>query len=458
MNAIRTSFYSAVIAISAFSLQAQNGLDFDPSGTADYVQTTFAGVTGVADRTFEAWIYLSGTPSGNTAISDYGLNAVGSRNTFYVNSSLRLGFISGGTNANISSTSNAVPTNRWTHVAFVLKSGTGYLYVDGVQVGTGSLGTVNTPSGNGNLRIGQRVNGGNIPFDGIIDEYRMWNVARTASQLMADRNAEYCGIPTGLVAYYKFNEGQAGGSNTAITTAVDEVAGANGSLLNFALSGNSSNWVTGASLAPGLAVNNLTFNECAGFSFTVGTTVYDSTGMYSDTLVGAALYGCDSVVNLNLTVTQAIDTSVSNSSPSLTANQAGASYQWLDCNANYNPISGATGQSFTAAISGQFAVEITINNCVDTSACQNLLISGFNLDESRIVKASLYPNPTNSTLNIEMAEDLEDADYMILNASGLIMFQGSMKFGRSFSIDVSDLKPGLYTFKIKGQGFPFVKE
>lgn len=131
---------------------AQNALHFD--GTNDKVQTTYGGVTGTSDRTFEAWIYLSSAPTANSAILDYGLNAAGKRNTFYVNSSLKLGYISGGTNANISSSLNAVPTSQWVHVAFVLNSGTGYLYVNGIQVGTGSLTSVNTPTGVANLSIG----------------------------------------------------------------------------------------------------------------------------------------------------------------------------------------------------------------------------------------------------------------------------------------------------------------
>lgn len=278
MQKIYSFCFFSLFSLSVF---AQNGLNLDPTGTADYVQTTFAGITGSADRTFEAWIYLSSTPTGNTAISDYGTNAVGSRNTFFVNANLQLGFISGGTNANMSSTNNAVPFNQWAHVAFVLKNGTGYLYVDGLQVGTSNLSTVNTPSGNTDLRIGQRVPGGTIPFKGTIDEYRMWNVARTSAELIADKNSEFCALPSGLVAYYKLNEGSAGASNTGITTATEEIAGADGTLQNFALNGNSSNWVTGASISAGLAVNNLSLNECDGFSITVGNTVYDSTGTYS---------------------------------------------------------------------------------------------------------------------------------------------------------------------------------
>ncbi len=53
----------------------------------------------------------------------------------------------------------------------------------------------------------------------------------------------------------------------------------------------------------------------------------------------------------------------------LTADQASATYQWLDCNNTYSPIPNATNQTFTPSITGNYAVEITLNGCSDTSAC-----------------------------------------------------------------------------------------
>ena len=136
-------FSYALLALSPF-LIAQNALNFD--GTNDVVQTAYSGVLGAANRTFEARVFVSpSAPASNLAILDYGLNLAGQRNTFVVAGNRGLQFISGGTNANISSPANTVPVNQWVHVAFVLNNGTGYLYVNGNQVGTGSLTSVNTP-------------------------------------------------------------------------------------------------------------------------------------------------------------------------------------------------------------------------------------------------------------------------------------------------------------------------
>lgn len=195
------------LAFNLSNSQAQNNsLSFDR--TDDQVQTTFAGVLGGADRTFEAWVNVSATaPSANLCILDYGRNAALSRNTFVVTGARGVSFISGG--ANFGTSAGIITAGQWHHVAFVLSSGTGFIYVDGVQAGTSNISTVNTPSGFADVTIGERVAGGSIRFGGLLDEVRIWNVARTATEIANSRNTELAGTETGLVAYFKFDEDQA---------------------------------------------------------------------------------------------------------------------------------------------------------------------------------------------------------------------------------------------------------
>ncbi len=295
MRRILPLFFTLLTAIS----YAQNSLDFD--GVNDEVQTTYPGVLGTASRTFEAWVYVSANaPASNLTILDYGSNSAGSRNTFVVGGDRSLRFISGGTNANINTAANVIPTAQWTHVAFVLSSGTGYLYVNGVQSATGNLSGVSTASGNENVKIGERVSGGSIRFHGSIDEVRIWNVARSASSILADMNIEYCIPPVGLKAYYKLNEGTAGGTNTAVTTAVDQILGNNGTLIGFSLTGSTSNWVLGSGITLAPVVNTQNIALCPGSSVSVGSNTYSSAGTYNDTLYGQSVNGCDSVIVTNL--------------------------------------------------------------------------------------------------------------------------------------------------------------
>src|SRR5205085_1449442 len=51
--------------------------------------------------------------------------------------------------------------------------------------------------------------GGGAHYKGLIDEVRIWNVARAQGQIAADMNRRLAGSESGLVAYYQFDE-QAG--------------------------------------------------------------------------------------------------------------------------------------------------------------------------------------------------------------------------------------------------------
>jgi len=48
---------------------------------------------------------------------------------------------------------------------------------------------------------------------------------------------------------------------------------------------------------------------------------------------------------------------------------SGATYQWLNCNNGFAPIPSETNQSYSPAVSGNYAVIVTQNICSDTSDC-----------------------------------------------------------------------------------------
>lgn len=490
--------FTLAIIILGFTLSssAQNGLNFD--GGNDIVQTSYTGVMGSLNRTFEAWVFVpSSAPSSNLAIMDYGLNAVGSRNSFSVSGSRGLTFISGGTNANIGTAANVVPLNQWVHVAFVLNSGTGYLYVNGTQVGTGSLTTVNTPSGNANVRVGQRVSGGSIPFNGSIDEVRMWDVARTPAQIQSNMNKEFCSPQQNLQLYLKFNEGTAGGNNAGVTTAIDASGNNyNGTLSNFSLSGTSSNWVAGATLSNGSTSSTVIQTACDSFSLSANSTVYTTTGVYTEVLTNVV--GCDSTITLNLTITNSnsgtdtqsacdsytwidgntytssnnsatftvtnaagcdsiitlnltIDTvnnSVTQDSATLTANDANATYQWVEC-PSMTPVGGATSQLFTPTASGDYAVIVTNNQCVDTSACYNVTLVGTSeLEFGSNFK--VFPNPTYGEFAIDLGEMYPSTTVTITDLTGKVILSTNYESRQFMNLTLNE-PAGVYLLVIQSK-------
>jgi hypothetical protein len=290
---------------TAFAQGNQNALNFD--GSNDYVQTGYTGISGNNSRTVEAWIKttVNSDPSTGAAqhvIVDWGTTATGGRFTLNILWGNTLRIEVGGSGINGKTVLN---DGNWHHVAASYDPSATYkfcLYVDGVlDTSANNTTTVNTTSGN-TLIIGKRVDNVNY-FEGEIDEVRVWNHARTASQIADLFDKELCPNHSGLVAYFRLNQGTANANNSGKTTAVNSISSAaNGSLINFGLSGSSSNWVSGSgiNLAPDTTVIKDT-TVCGGFVSPQGrTTIF--TGSVTD--IYTSYNGCDSLLKYNVTVKQ----------------------------------------------------------------------------------------------------------------------------------------------------------
>ncbi len=96
-------------------------------------------------------------------------------------------------------------TGIWQHVAGVYDGSSIYVYLNGVLTGTspftGSIAQTSVPLTIGNWFTLDR------PFDGTIDEVRIWNIARSQAQIQSTINCPLVGNETGLVGYWRFDEG-----------------------------------------------------------------------------------------------------------------------------------------------------------------------------------------------------------------------------------------------------------
>ncbi|MEM6345094.1 MAG: LamG-like jellyroll fold domain-containing protein [Bacteroidota bacterium] len=636
----------------------QNALHFD--GVNDFIQTTFPGITGTAPRTIEAWIKTTANANPNNGgvqqiITDWGVFATGSRFTFNVlwNNAIRLEVSGSGLSGSI-----AVNDGLWHYVVGVYDptaSNQLSLYVDGVLDVSGNIPTpINTALGN--MRIGQRVDGARH-FDGTIDEIRVWDIALSPSQVAANFNQALCSL-TGVVAYYKFDEGIAGGTNTGITNLPDLVANNNGTLQNFALNGSTSNWVQGVALTLGTGTTStINATSCGPYTSPSGNFIFTTSGTYADTIVNAAgcdsilsinlniagtsfdtitetacdfyttpsgqtllgsgtfqdtianAAGCDSVITINLTVNSntgsviseiacgsytspsgmntwsvsgtyqdvipnsagcdstitinlvigmsstetifetacdsfispsgnyvwtssgsyldtvsnaagcdsilivglqinnstastipivscgpytspsgnftytssgtyqdtvpnqegcfeyltlnvsivEIDTAVVQVNRDLTAQATGVSYQWLDCNNNFAPILAANQQTFVPDDPGSYAVEISDNGCVDTSACFTVS-SGLSIaNHSFESELSAYPNPSSDRFVIELGDRYEEITYQLFNLNGQMVLDKRstlpIAIGRhKINLDLANYPSGIYLLQLKADG------
>ena len=125
-------------------------------------------------------------------------------------------FIIGGTLRNILSI-NAYNDNQFHHVACTYDGANINLYIDG-QPDNALVATGAVAANTSDMEIGRNTDaGGTQPFNGVIDEVRVWNVARTPSQISTALGSVLVGNETGLQAYYHFNNVLFNGQNRVVT-------------------------------------------------------------------------------------------------------------------------------------------------------------------------------------------------------------------------------------------------
>ncbi|MFJ9371392.1 LamG-like jellyroll fold domain-containing protein [Nocardia sp. NPDC101769] len=98
-----------------------------------------------------------------------------------------------------------LPLDTWSHVAAVFDGTSMRLFLNGIQVQTRD--TTATVAVTGQLMVGKRLATGTVqplPFTGVIDEVRIWTLARTDFSTRAQR---LLGNEPGLFAYLPFDEG-----------------------------------------------------------------------------------------------------------------------------------------------------------------------------------------------------------------------------------------------------------
>ncbi|MCK5103892.1 MAG: T9SS type A sorting domain-containing protein, partial [Cyclobacteriaceae bacterium] len=168
-------------------------------------------------------------------------------------------------------------------------------------------------------------------------------------------------------------------------------------------------------IAPPSATDN-----CLGeiLATTTDTTSFGVPGNYSilwtfeDRNGNAAEQSQNVLIGFDTTTTQNVNI--------LMANQAGDTYQWLDCNNGNAVIIGETGQSFIPSLNGSYAVEVSENGCIDTSLCK--IVTNVSVTENNYGdKLIYYPNPTSDKLNINLGTNLHANGIIMKNVFGQVV-------------------------------------
>jgi hypothetical protein len=196
-----------LLSLSGMCLFAQvsgSALQFD--GSNDYIDFGNSSAFNIDSAvTFEVWLNPDTTLNGfilNKWVNfqeDKQMVYTGGHVTFYLHNVFAgVALVS----------SSIVPVHQYTHVAATYDGSVAKLYVNGVLDTSKSVGSQPSNS-SGMLYMGSNPDRFDViaPFKGILDEFRIWDIARTQSQIQSTMNQSLNGNEPGLVGYWRFDEG-----------------------------------------------------------------------------------------------------------------------------------------------------------------------------------------------------------------------------------------------------------
>jgi hypothetical protein len=207
----------AILALAPFAF-ALNTNSIDLNGSSQYLSASDSATLDLSGNfTLELWVKNDSASQDSGLLSKYGdFNTNISYRLYYLGSGtdkLRLdvstgctGITTGAAEVNVSTPS----PSEWVHYAVTYdnSSGTMEVFENGVSKGTaqGTLPTTAICNGAAPFLIGAGREDGADPFNGKIDDVRVWNTVRTAQQIAEYYDNELSGSEgSALKAYWKLN-------------------------------------------------------------------------------------------------------------------------------------------------------------------------------------------------------------------------------------------------------------
>ena len=172
-------------------------------------------------------------------------------------------------------------------------------------------------------------------------------------------------------------------------------------------------------------------------------------GVYTDYTTNNQ--GCDYVNYYNATVVESVDTSVSRTDTSLTANANNATYLWMGCDNYISPIlPGVKDKTFYPFMDGSYKVEVVQHGCTLQSKCYNVILPNSSVGISAGTNKSeikIYPVPNDGAFWIDFENVEETLDVRLYDTVGKLKFQKYYQNTNLIHIN-SELSDGLYQLLI----------
>ncbi|HSH01160.1 MAG TPA: LamG domain-containing protein [Anaerolineae bacterium] len=199
---------------AGYALGRTTTLQFDGLNDRVIISNTVANSIGTGDFTFETWV--KGDESLQVAHPQIMSNRGGSGSGFlfgfhnnWGGSANKIPFVQlqGVNHIGYANPPNLLD-NQWHHFAVTRQGTTLTYYADGQQINVMNLSSIPDISNSNDLWLGQdAASSGTTPFEGYLDELRIWNVARSASEIEDGMHRRLTGSESGLIAYWRMDEG-----------------------------------------------------------------------------------------------------------------------------------------------------------------------------------------------------------------------------------------------------------
>jgi hypothetical protein len=206
------------------------GLSFD--GVDDQVNVSNQAALNAYPLTISAWIKTTQTNDYESGIiNKYWVSSFDGYQLYLLNGHI-CGWYFLGNQSSHSGVSGLeggfVADGTWHNVAFVVDANGGRLSVDGILQAsspwTGAPGPTTTLQ---TVTLGDYPGNTGGYYSGLLDEVRIWNVARSQADIQADMMHRLKGTEPGLIAYWQLDDGT---GNTATNSAVTTGSACNGAL------------------------------------------------------------------------------------------------------------------------------------------------------------------------------------------------------------------------------------